>query len=279
MGSGASNSSKSQATAKSSSADTTSAAVHNATASAHVRQPQQGSNTAATNNINSSCPKQNDTAENVDTESCQHNTTRKTGVNRRVANNKGVSGVKQGNQTAVQPLNNSTYWDENDRFLDETPGLNHENQYATLEYNKTQLRRNTGGQRARQRVVDDSDVTYYRTDDRIDIDSLQDTPELWTMWHQSSSRMSMSMASSKGLLNAPGANNCFLNSAVQVSDVNTSYYRCHDLIKTWLRSLQIYILWICRCNLLYVIAHTASSSMASLAKLMQPPYWLIRVLC
>ena len=31
-------------------------------------------------------------------------------------------------------------------------------------------------------------------------------------------RMSMSLSSTKGLLNAPGENNCFLNSAVQVSN-------------------------------------------------------------
>ena len=40
-------------------------------------------------------------------------------------------------------------------------------------------------------------------------------------------RMSMSLTSTKGLLNPAGQNNCFLNSAVQVSGVSMSFSKMY----------------------------------------------------
>ena len=86
----------------------------------------------------------------------------------------------------------------------------HNNNYATgLQSDAANSDESASGHRLTDSPINDEDL--------VDIDSLQDNPQIWWRMWNSSSRMSMSMGTSKGLLNAPGANNCFLNSAVQVS--------------------------------------------------------------
>ena len=64
---------------------------------------------------------------------------------------------------------------------------------------------------------DDDDVFSNELTDSVHIDDLHENPQIWWKMWGKDPRMSMSFTQSKGLLNAPGANNCFLNSAVQVS--------------------------------------------------------------
>ena len=64
---------------------------------------------------------------------------------------------------------------------------------------------------------DDDDVFSDELTDSVHIDDLHENPQIWWKMWGKDPRMSMSFTQSKGLLNAPGANNCFLNSAVQVS--------------------------------------------------------------
>jgi hypothetical protein len=57
----------------------------------------------------------------------------------------------------------------------------------------------------------------YNSNNLVEVTSQEQTAKCNSLMNMAPSRESVSFTSTKGLLNGPGQNNCFLNSAVQVS--------------------------------------------------------------
>ena len=109
------------------------------------------------------------------------------------------------------------------------------NSYAPLDNNNTDLNirdRNSYVDANRDSYTTNADLNN-RDSYRIDLCKLA-TMNQHTDWHKMwNPRASMSFNSAKGLLNEPGQNNCFLNSAVQVGrlsfvcDIYYSVQKCN----------------------------------------------------
>jgi hypothetical protein len=67
-------------------------------------------------------------------------------------------------------------------------------------------------------------IKYNSSSDLVGVTSQEQTAKYNLLMNMPPSRESVSFTSTKGLLNGPGQNNCFLNSAVQVSQ-RLSFFR------------------------------------------------------